>query len=123
MSARGWKERAWKLAFYAALLAATWGLLTPSPPAIGEGIPFVDKLQHVVLFAALALLGTRAYADRPRWGIVAALVFYGACIEIAQLRSGRSFELLDILADAVGALAVYLAPRRSVVTTARDAPR
>lgn len=112
MSASRWRERAWKLSFFGALLAATWVFLTPIAPSVGPAFRFADKLQHLVLFAILALFGSRAYVDRPRWGLVAALVFYGACIEIAQLRSGRSFEVLDIVADAIGSLAVFLAPRR-----------
>lgn len=108
-----WRERAWLVGFYAMLLAVTGVLLAPLPPAGAEveDIPGVDKLTHAVLFAGLALVAGRAYRDRPRWGIFAALVFYGGCIEIAQGRTGRTPELLDLLADAVGAAAVFLSPR------------
>lgn len=119
-----WRERAWKLVFFAALLSATALFLRPVAPAVGPGIPFVDKLQHAAIFAVLALLGGRAYGDRPRWGVVAALVVYGACIEVAQARVGRSFEILDILADGAGALAAFLLPRerqRSSWAPASDA--
>lgn len=107
-----WADRAWKGAFLVALLAATWLLLSRAAPPIGPSIPYVDKLQHAALFAALALLAARAYADRPRWGIAGALIFYGVCIEIAQPRIGRDFELLDIVADALGTLALFLVPKR-----------
>lgn len=104
-----WSERAWKLALFAALLAVTWLFLTPSPPEPpGPDLALMDKLQHALLFAGLALLAVRAYPDRPRWGIAAALVVYGVCIEIAQPRTGRAFDLLDILADAVGTSVLLL---------------
>lgn len=106
-----WRERIWKLLFFAALLGVTWLFLTPSPPKPGADLPLADKLYHVVLFAGLALLAGRAYTDKPRWGIFAALVVYGLCIELGQWRTGRSPEALDVLADAVGALAVHLSRR------------
>lgn len=108
-----WREAAWKGLLFVALLAATWVLLTPAPPAVGSGVAHVDKLQHALLFAALGLLAARAYATHPRAGVYAALVLYGLAIEIAQPRTGRAFDLLDAVADAVGALAVWLVPRRS----------
>ncbi|HET6404520.1 MAG TPA: VanZ family protein [Candidatus Thermoplasmatota archaeon] len=118
-----WRDRLWKLALFALLLAATVVLLAPDAPAVGPSFPFVDKLQHLVLFAGLALVASRAYADKPRWGIAVALVFYGACIELAQARVGRHFELLDLAADALGALAVYLAPRVRQPSSAPPASR
>ena len=110
---RAWIGRAWQAAFFVALLGATWALLAPEPPAVGERVPFLDKLLHVLLFAVLALMAAKAYPDKPRWGIAAALVFYGVCVEIAQPRTGRAFEILDILADALGAAAVFLVQQRS----------
>lgn len=106
-----WRARAWKIAFFVALLAVTWLLLTPRPPGpdLFEG---ADKLVHLALFAGLGVLALRAYADRPRWGIFVALVVYGGCIEVAQLRTGRAAEWLDLAADVVGASIVWLAPRR-----------
>lgn len=113
-----WAGRAWKGALLVALLALTWILLTPAPPETpGAALPLFDKLQHAIAFALLALLAAKAYPDKPRWGVAAALVFYGLSIEIAQPRSGREFEILDVVADALGSLAVYLAPR---VRTRRD---
>ena len=104
--------RLWKPVFFVALLAATWGMLTPRPP-VPVGPAGVDKLEHTALFAALALLAGLAYREKPRWAIVAALVIYGACIEIAQTRTGRSGEILDLVADAAGSLAVYALPHRA----------
>ena len=107
------KQLAWRGALVVALLAVTWLLLAPSPAAVGPAVPYADKLQHVVLFAGLGLLAARAYDRHPRWALACAVVLYGACIELAQLGTTRSFELLDIAADGVGALAVFLVPRRA----------
>ena len=103
-----WTQRAWKGALFVGLLGATWIFLAPDVPTAAGGIPFMDKLAHVGIFATLALVGARAYAEKPRWGIAAALLFYGVCIEIAQPRTGRAFDLLDIAADAVGCAAIFL---------------
>lgn len=106
-----WRMRAWRGAFFAVLLAATWLLLRPSAGG-PDPFPGWDKLAHALLFAGLALLAARAYRGHPRWGVFAALAVYGACVEIAQLRVGRSGEVLDLAADAVGAAAVFLLPAR-----------
>lgn len=107
-----WRTRAWKVAFFAALLALTWALLTPEPPGPDAApFPHADKLQHAIAFALVGLLAARAYEDRPRWGVFAALVFYGACIEVAQREVGRTFDLLDLAADGLGALAVHAVRR------------
>lgn len=103
----------WKGALFAALLAATWLFLTPAPPAPPPAVPYLDKLAHLGVFAALALLAARAYPTHPRAGVFAALLLYGLAIEVAQPRTGRAFELLDLAADALGAAAVWLAPRRA----------
>lgn len=107
------RTRLWKVAFSGTFLVATWVLLMPDAPgAPGLGAPGVDKLYHAALFALLAALASFAYADKPRWAIFASLVFYGVCIEIAQSRTGRSAEGLDIVADILGALVAFAFPKR-----------
>lgn len=101
----------WKAIAAAALLGATVALLDPRGGIVGPSFPFADKLQHVALFAALALLAAFAWRDKPRWGIFAALVLYGAAIEVAQAHTGRSGEALDLLADALGASVVFALSR------------
>lgn len=103
----------WKGAFYAGVFATMLYLLSPAPPG-GELFerPFVDKLGHVAIFAVLALLGRRAYPENPAWGIAVALVVLGGAIEYAQPRAGRSADVLDLFADAVGASAAFLPFRR-----------
>lgn len=108
------RERAWRLAFVVALLAATWLLLTAAAPSTG-GFPHGDKLGHVALFALLALLARPAYPRLPAWGIFVALALFGAATELAQRSMPtRTGSLLDFGADALGAALVLLlpAPRR-----------
>ena len=105
----------------AELLVSTMELLDTSGGVVWPSFPLADKVQHVVLFAALALLAALAWRDKPRWGIFAALVVYGAAIELAQSRTGRSGELLDLAADALGAAAVFLLSRRDS-SEARSSP-
>lgn len=105
------RERLWKAALFVALLAATWLLLSTAGPD-ADVFPHADKLLHALLFAGLAIPARYAYPANPAWGIAAALLLYGIAIEVAQARvPGRSSDALDVLADAVGASAVFLLPR------------
>lgn len=63
------------------------------------------------LTSAVALLARPAYPDKPRWGIWLALAFWGVATEIAQRSvSGRTADVLDFAADAVGAAIVLVLP-------------
>ena len=110
---------AFRLAFAAALLVIMWLALSRSPaPALGLQW---DKANHFMAFLVLAFLldyswrpncqGYQAEAlarigqDWPKWLV---LSLFGACIELVQWWSAyRAFELLDMLADAMG-IAGYL---------------
>ena len=96
--------RAWRAAFW--LLAAAVGLLAlmPAPPdAASLGW---DKLNHLAAFAALAacaVLGWRQAPPLRRVLLLAALLVYGAAIELLQTQvPNRSAEWADLLADALG---------------------
>lgn len=104
-----------------ALVVVTWQSLVPSDDVLVRTT--YDKAGHAVAYAVLGALAALAMA-RPRFttawlGIVA----FGLVLEIAQWLTGyRSFELVDLLADAVGAAAgagavVTLAGRRRRRTT------
>lgn len=102
----------WRVAFVVALVAATALFLAPldAPEADVAGFPS-DKVGHVATFVALALLARRAHASRPLL-IFAALVAYGALVELAQgALPWRRAEAWDLVADAAGALAAF-APRQ-----------
>ena len=95
--------RALTLAFGMTLLAALIiATGTLSPPGQG-GMPllFTDKQLHFIAFALLALpLGWA----RPAWAflLVPVALSYGAMIEMIQPAIGRSAELGDLVADALG---------------------
>jgi VanZ family protein len=82
-------------------LAAVIAYLTLAP--IHEtGVPGSDKSHHFLAFAALAF---PLSFSRPRlapWVAFAAAA-YGGAIEIIQPLVGRSGEVLDFMADAMGA--------------------
>ena len=81
-------------------LAIAFGTLMPSglsaPP-----LPGGDKLHHLLGFGALVLPGI---ALMPRWtlGFLAFGLGFGALIELVQPSVGRSRELADLIADALG---------------------
>lgn len=106
--------------FAAAALAVAWFSLRPNPgvpPATGW-----DKLDHAGAFALLALLGTLG-GVAARLPLGAALLGYGAAIEVAQaFIPGRSAEWGDVLADAIGVAAGLVAAgaaSRMVAASAR----
>lgn len=77
---------------------------------LGASIPYGDKIGHLILFGALALL--LIFATRARQLVIGPLRLYlGVVLTLgfALLEEGsqllfpsRSFELLDILADLLG---------------------
>ncbi|MFD1514610.1 VanZ family protein [Halomarina rubra] len=84
-----------------------------STPSFDPPGPFgVDKWVHAGSYAALALVATYALAawtDVTRWGtllaVVAVVALYGVGIEVVQATiPARSFDLVDMAANATGAL-------------------
>jgi VanZ family protein len=100
-----------KTAFWIALAAVGLLSLTPVEHLPSQVFDVWDKAQHAAGFALLALLGGAAHCNqRPR--VLIGLLLYGAFIEVAQSATGwRHGDLLDLLADAIGALAGMLALR------------
>ena len=99
-----------RAAFWLASLAVL--VLTLLPPEQVERLPlnFWDKAQHTLAFGTLALLGCWGWAQRAqRRRLFAALLLYGAAIEVAQHLTGwRHGDWADWAADAVGVAAVAL---------------
>ena len=99
---------AWRLAFFAAIVAVlVVSLLPPSSlPPMGSGW---DKAQHASAYVVLGLLGLAAWPRRAGVVLIALLAF-GAGIEVLQGLSGwRTAEWGDLLADAIGLAVVGLA--------------
>jgi VanZ family protein len=89
----------WKLAFWAAVAATLVMALLPKPPQLP--LDPSDKIQHVVAFAALTLLGIAAYRRAPQLQIALGLGALGAAIELLQTipTLHRHGELMDWVVD------------------------
>lgn len=89
----------------------------PNPPPAILFFAGQDKLMHAVLYAVLAALvwaglrrAKRAYGPRVLfWVPILFAALYGVSDEIHQrFVPGRSFDVLDMVADAAGALAMQV---------------
>lgn len=102
-----------KALFFAAALFALVMALLPHPPQI-PGEPS-DKVQHMVAFATLGLLGSFAYPRVSTLRLIVALSVFGAVIELAQAIPllHRDSDPLDWLADTIACAVVLLAVRWS----------
>jgi VanZ family protein len=96
-----------------------WFGLTPLKHLPGPEFRFADKVWHFLAFAVLAALLARVLGH---WGRRLALAArdgalasaaLGALLEVLQsLTAFRSAELMDLIADSLGALAAYFVLRR-----------
>lgn len=97
--------------------AILWLTLAPHPLPSDMDVPLfpgVDKVVHALMFGGLAvcLLFDRMLLSRKpltagwAWGAAAVSALFGGAIEIAQwgMALGRGAELLDFLADILGAV-------------------
>jgi len=111
-SARFWSFRVWPAALDA-LLILVIGSLPVAPPGTQR---FSDKTLHCIAFGILAWLASRAFRhlspEAPARALVRgflASVALGGGLELWQaLLPYRSSELLDFVADAIGALIAVL---------------
>ena len=96
-----------KPVFWAALLFAYVAAIMPAKeaPQIADN----DKVQHMIAFFTLAVLGRLAYVSKPVWLTWVLLAAFGALIEFTQMIPfiHRDAELNDWIADVV-ALSVGL---------------
>jgi len=84
----------------------------PSVPAVKFPVS-PDKIAHFFIYFVLCMLSKRAFYNQEKWlwlrehSLLAALLFtvaYGALDEVHQIYvPGRSADLYDALADALGA--------------------
>ena len=88
-----------------------WLSLTPAPPQVD--FEASDKLGHLLAYAALMFWFCRLYAARhARLAHGIAFVALGVVLELAQGASGyRSYEIADLLANALGVAAGWGAAR------------
>ena len=73
----------------------------------------IDKLIHLSIFAFLGFTVLMSFKKLPLFYFLLIIFIYGLGTEILQefMHLGRSFELLDILADVVGSTLGFLTYR------------
>ena len=99
-------RRLYLAAGWAWAAAVVWLSLTPSPPAID--VSQGDKAGH--LFAYAVLMFCFAQACARRLYLALALIALGVALEFAQGATGyRTFDVLDMTANALGVLAGWAA--------------
>jgi len=93
-----------------------WGLvlalivicLIPSPPTV-TSFTFGDKFAHLLGYACLFLWFAQIYNRKAQLKLVLLLLILGVLVEVAQsFTAYRTFELADMLANAVGVLIGWL---------------
>ena len=97
------KARALWLAIGWGLVAAiVWLSVTPGPPDLG--IEHGDKLGHLAAYGAAMFWFCQLYPRlATRAAYAAGLIAMGVALEFVQRALGyRSFEVLDMVADAIG---------------------
>lgn len=101
--------RRWVLPLaWAALILALTSIPGSSVPDVG--VQSADKLVHIVLYAILGALATRAMWGEARPFIVLAIAAAGASVfgafdELHQsIIPGRSADVIDWVADSIGGL-------------------
>jgi len=84
--------------------------LTPIPPQVG--IENGDKLGHLAAYSLTTLWFAQLYTGlRQRIWLALGMVALGIAMEYAQRATGyRSFEVADMVADALGVAIGWLAP-------------
>lgn len=101
--------RVWRLAFALACAVNLVVLYAPRT-APGSGIPYADKVVHLLVFAAVAYTGTKLRL--PLGWLAGVLVLNAAVSELVQhyWLPQRSGDVFDAITDVVGvALGAWLA--------------
>jgi hypothetical protein len=100
-----------RLLFWAAAVFAFVMAVVPHPPELPGGPN--DKVQHIIAFATLSLLGAWAYARSPLLRLLGGLSLFGALIEFVQAIPSlhRDSDIKDWLADTLACVVVLLAIR------------
>ena len=94
--------------------AIIWLSVMPSPP--DPGIEHADKFEHVLAYGTLMFWFSQLYTGTTRLLYAAGFAAMGVALEFVQGGLGyRSFELIDMLANALGvflgwAAALFLPP-------------
>lgn len=112
MTFERWRaSRTARAIFWAAACFAFVMAILPHPPEV-PGEPN-DKVQHIIAFATLAVLGSFAYPATALVQLLLRLSLFGAMIEVVQAIPAlhRDSDVLDWLADTAAVLVVLLIVR------------
>lgn len=103
------RKRLPRLLFWGAAIFAFVMAVIPHPPKL-PGHPS-DKIQHIVAFVVLAVLGLWAYPGTRKRKMLLGLAAFGALIEFAQAipEIHRDSDPFDWIADVAAAFAVFAA--------------
>lgn len=104
-------SRAARAIFWAAACFAFVMAVLPHPPQV-PGEPN-DKVQHIIAFATLALLGSFAYPRTTLLRLLIGLSLFGALIEVVQAIPAlhRDSDPLDWMADTIAVIVVLVIVR------------
>ncbi|HXS07535.1 MAG TPA: VanZ family protein [Rhizomicrobium sp.] len=112
--------------FWPGVAVIAWGEFTPSPPQL-TGLLGWDKADHFIAYFGLAAMASLVIGLRPhlKWAILG-VILLGGLLEVLQAFSGRDAEMLDFVANslgaltgwALGALFLILFPRRGALVAA-----
>jgi len=114
------QQYTWKFLASVWFALTTYLLVIPGdalPKTNLVSIPYFDKLVHIGLFAILCALWLKTRKNRGTTFdaiVVLGTIAYGVAMEFVQrdFVENRSFDVVDILADALGALLGYLVIKR-----------
>ncbi len=86
-------------------MAVVWYVsLTPHPPDVSQAV-WGDKWGHMLAYLALMFWFGQLYPRDKLQRLALLFIIMGVAIEFVQKATGyRSFEIADMLADAVGVL-------------------
>ncbi len=90
--------------FWPGVALIAWGELTPHPPQL-TGLLDWDKADHFIAYFGLASMATMVLGLRPRLAAaIAGVILLSGALEILQAYTGRDAEILDFVANSLGAL-------------------
>ena len=89
-------------------------ILATIPPSEAQiGFPYMDKVIHFLAFFILAVVTLYAFEVTQIFACITLIVCFGIGIEVIQyFIPYRSFEILDIFADIIGALIGFKALKK-----------
>ena len=90
--------------FWPGVALIAWGELTPHPPTLDGPLGW-DKAEHFIAYFGLASMTTMILGLRPRLvAAIAGVILLSGALELLQALTGRDAELLDFVANSLGAL-------------------